>query len=59
MYEQISEIVEIKESTSNAFDGIFDSDELDTNRPTHYKSEYIREPWWTPKSNKAKVTDNK
>ncbi|CAG8652138.1 16528_t:CDS:10 [Funneliformis mosseae] len=59
MYEKISEIVETKESTNNAFDDIFDSDELDTSRPTHYKSEYIREPWWTPKSNKAKVTDNK
>ncbi|GES84158.1 hypothetical protein GLOIN_2v1495217 [Rhizophagus clarus] len=58
MYEQVSEIVETKESTSNAFDSIFDSDELDTSRPTHCKSEYIREPWWTPK-NKAKVTDNK
>ncbi len=44
MYEKISEIVETKESTNNAFDDIFDSDELDTSRPAHYKSEYIRGP---------------
>lgn len=40
MYKQISEIVKIKKNTNNAFNDIFDSDELDTNRPTHYKSGY-------------------
>ncbi|CAG8654074.1 28102_t:CDS:2 [Dentiscutata erythropus] len=59
IYEQISEIVETKGSTSNALDSIFGSDDLYLSKPAHCKAEFIHEPWWTPKNNKTKVTDNK
>ncbi|CAG8674551.1 5810_t:CDS:10, partial [Acaulospora morrowiae] len=49
IYEQISEIVETKESTSSEFDSIFGSDDLDMSKPTHCNAELIHEPWWTPK----------
>ncbi|CAG8572675.1 4282_t:CDS:10 [Ambispora leptoticha] len=58
IYEQISEMMETKESTSSEFDSIFGSDDLDMSKLAHCKAELIHESWWTPKSNKTKVITN-
>ncbi|RIA90151.1 hypothetical protein C1645_823714 [Glomus cerebriforme] len=59
MYEQISRIMKIKESTNNAFDSIFGNNDLDISKPAHCKSKLIHELWWTLKSNKTKVAISK
>ncbi|CAG8741772.1 2585_t:CDS:2, partial [Ambispora leptoticha] len=53
-YIQTNKIVENKVSTHNAFEHIFgNNNDLDMDEPVHCKSEFIHEPWWTPKSKKS------
>ncbi|RHZ81303.1 hypothetical protein Glove_122g132 [Diversispora epigaea] len=57
MYERTCETIENLETFHHKFDDVFNGDYHVEDKPTHFKYQYIRKSWWTPKNSLCSKND--
>ncbi|CAG8783152.1 4688_t:CDS:2, partial [Gigaspora rosea] len=57
MYKRTCETIKNLETFHHKFDDVFNGDYHVVDKPTHFKYQYIRKSWWTPKNSICSKND--